>query len=423
MNLPTLHLPHNKEAEQALLSALLRNPACRAGAKEELSASDFATKSHQDLYKVITSDNLDLSGIHTELQRQGLLEKCGGKEYLMELATISSTTVHWPYYAKIIKDMAFRSRLIIQCLDTVEQAGKPSGDLGVLLAEHKEALRGFEPRKIDYATNRELVNQAYDIIGERHREEKHNVGIFTGYKNIDNYLHGMEPKTTFYLKGESGSGKSSLAMNIGENIVSAYQGSVLYFTLESTALALTFRRFARYTKIALTRIRTGNIRSEGEWENITKACNALYDNHMVLIEHSRFRWFEDIQAFCESFAINNKLLLVIIDFLQLMRSKTKHNSRHLELSYISDCLNFLAKDLDCPVLILSQVNKDYEAKESRDVENNADNVWEIKRETQDSELASLRATKGKDSGVWFTTLKFDRFIQRFYDCEEQYKAF
>lgn len=414
--------PHDIQAEQAVLCAIINAPFCRAKVKAELSPDDFYREVHSDLFSVICSNTLDLTGIHAELQSQALLEKCGGKEYLMELATMGTGSAHWAHYVRIVEDLAVRRRIIEQCQVTAEKTHDTLTDISAILSEHKTVIRGLDTKECDYQPNKELVNRAYEIIGERHRTKDHRVGILTGYKNIDSRIHGMEPKTTFYLKGESGTGKSALALNIGENLVSENDGSIPYFTLESTALALTFRRFARHSRIALTRIRTGNIKSDAEWEDITRTCNELYNNGMILLEHSRFRWFENIQTFCESYAMSHKLLLVIIDFLQLMRTRVRQNSRHLELSYISDSLNYLAKDLNCPILILSQVNKDYQTKESRDIENNADNIWEIKRETKESELATIRATKGKDSGTWQTTLRFDRFIQRFCDCDEQYEA-
>mgnify|MGYP000046910425 CR=1 FL=1 len=96
---------------------------------------------------------------------------------------------------------------------------------------------------------------------------------------------------------EKGTGKSALALNIGENIAMKYDGTVLYFTLESTDIALTLRRFARHARIALTRIRTGNIKSDGEWKGIAIAANELSDNNMIIIEKSRFKWFEELLIF------------------------------------------------------------------------------------------------------------------------------
>jgi replicative DNA helicase len=257
---------------------------------------------------------------------------------------------------------------------------------------------------------------------EEKSKTNHTIGILTGFKNIDDNIHGLESKCTYYLKATSGTGKSSLALNIGENIAKAYKGYVLYFTLESTDIALTMRRISRHSKIALTRIKTGNIRSEGEWESLVRTAKELSDSNMLIIENSKYRWFESMRAFCESFALENETLLIIVDFLQLVRSRVKQNSRHLELSYISDCFNFLAKNIGCPVMILSQVNKDYQTKESRDIENNADNVWLLERKNNEDEYLKLIATKGKDIGPWKTWLKFDRFIQKFSDCEEQYET-
>ena len=399
--------PQNIQSEQVVICSMMFNPDIIPDVVDRLSPDDFYLESHQHIVQVIYKvRSRDLLTISTELQRLGLHEKTGGDAYLGKLSEITSVWAGWEYHAGIIEEMAERRRVINQCTGIAERCHNQREDLDEILSDAQHIIPHQE-QKSDYTPNLDLVNKAFKVIEERSKNE-HKVGLLTGFKEIDANISGLEPKCTYYIKAESGTGKSAFAINIAENVATGNDGTVLFFTLESTDLAITFRRMARRSGIALTRIRTGNLKNDGEWEDLTRVSDELADSNMVVIENSRFRHFENIQTFCHSFSQNKNLLLIVIDFLQLLRSKSKQPSRHLELSYISDMCNYLAKDLDCPIMVLSQVNAEYKTKESRDIENNADNVWELRRDNKESESAELNAVKGKDTGTWKCWLKFTR---------------
>ena len=236
-------------------------------------------------------------------------------------------------------------------------------------------------------------------------------------------MHGLEVKQTYYLKGASRSGKSALALNICDQILEQYpdEGVGLYFTLESDRLQLNLRRISSWTRIPLTRLQLGNFYDGSDVEKYDWALQRLPKMSLQILDRSVYQNFERIASYCENQVLNSHIAFVVIDFLQLCHLRGYQQSRHLELSKITNLINALAKDLNCPILVLSQLNKEQEAKESRDIENNASHVWLITREPE-QEVAEIRGEKGKNIGTWGPVqLRFNRYCQWFKDERENHE--
>jgi replicative DNA helicase len=179
--------------------------------------------------------------------------------------------------------------------------------------------------------------------------------------------------------------------------------------------------------VFLSRLRTGDI-EDSQWSFLVEAANALSDNNLIIIDRPRYKKIENLVALTESLAMESPLSLIIIDHIQRMRTQKKFQSRHLELSYISEELSSLAKDCNVPLLILCQLNREvekrndkhprlYDMKESGDLEANADVVIGLYRANKESELLAVEALKGRDTGTWKTCLTFDRKTQKITDCK------
>jgi replicative DNA helicase len=188
----------------------------------------------------------------------------------------------------------------------------------------------------------------------------------------------------------------------------------LYFILESTALAQTFRRLANRTGIPLTRLRIGNIFGDGEWESITKACGDISDSKLWVIDNPQYCRFESMQALCETLSMDQHIALIVVDFLQLMSLSGNWQSEHHKFKNITIQFNHLAKNLRCPFLILSQLNVEGQLKESRDIYSNADHVWRLERQGE-SKLVKFIFEKGRDTGTATKWLEFDTHHMRFTD--------
>ncbi|MBD3224848.1 MAG: hypothetical protein GF313_08970 [Caldithrix sp.] len=414
--------PQSVEAEQAVIAGMMVFTDIIPNVKEILDSSDFYLKSHEKIVEAIY--DIDASGaipdiitVSEYLKSHNTLIAAGGEEYLMTLADSVSTSGQTQYYIEIIKEHAIRRSIIISC-EEISEIAFQRGSLEDLLTSYRSSMKILDPHE-KTPSHIEQINQIANEIEEQSKNPNPVSGVLTGYAGIDKNMVGLEKQTTIYIKAQSQTGKSALALNIAENIGMTYDGYIPFYTLESTHRALNKRRFARATNIPLTRIRLGNLHDEYEWERFNEAIKELSKSKLHIIDLSRYRYIENIIIHLETIKRSRKysgISLIVIDFLQLLDTYKKYSNKHERFSILSDELNTLSKDMDCPVLVLSQVNKDYDAKESGDIENNATHVWELRAE-KDTEVVKLVAVKGKDTGHWSTSLRFQRYAQRFCDLE------
>lgn len=412
--------PHSLDAEQAVLAAALLNSKAIPKIQKILAADDFYREAHAYLWEALCSlwqkrEAIDLITLPNELNRTGVLEKAGGTSYIAMLADAVSTSAGAEHYAHIVKEHSRRRQVIRQCGVTADALYQPWAEPDAILSEHKAALRQIESiESDDELDSTAAVWDAVDFIQEQ-SEGDQTVGRLTGFKNIDRYLHGLEPQCTYYLGGFRSSGKSSLALNICNNI----GGSIFYFTLESSRRALILRLISIRTGIPLTRLKTGNIpHGRGEWRAIHEASGDIAQSGMHIIDKYRYRQFEALRAFCETVAMDQQIDLIVVDYLQLVKMGGKFNSRRDLYQELSNSFGDLAKELKVPVLILSQLNDEGQLKESRDIEDRADYVLLLDRKGEDNKLAELNCTKGKDLGKWSCWLEFDRFKVMWRDWME-----
>lgn len=404
-------LPHSLEAEQAILGAIIQYPESLPKVKKTLDPSDFYHESHTLIYDAALSvENLDYVVLMNELEKRNQLNEVGGSGYLLLLIDNILTSVGIEEHAKIVKTFSKQRKIINLCSQSAEKAFSGHEEVENILSDLKSGIHNIETdQPIDYTPNRQILANRLDIIEARSKGEQ--PGYMTGIQKLDNRIYGLWPSCTYVLQAKSQSGKSSLALNIGDNVAEAYPGYiVLYFVLESSKEYLNDRRLSRRTQIPLTRLQLGRIYDEHEWECLTKACNELPEN-ILFIDDPRFFVFEKLSAYVESFAMENQVSLVIIDFLQLIRSSKSFKNRHLELSHVATQINWLAKTIKAPVLYLSQINKEGATKESGDIYNAADVVLWLHRE-KDEQDATVEGAKGRDiQAPFWVHLTFERNTQ------------
>ena len=424
--------PHNAEAEIAILSGMLNYPDNTLQVMQEIQPDDFYREAHIVICEAFFALKTDsaLISIKDYLSKRNLLERAGGTEYLMSMATASSTSAGYKYYCGIVKDLSRKRQIIQQCTATAEACYYPHQDTKEILAAHKSEMTGIQSSQSwDIKSNAVLINEVFKEIERRAEEEDPYMGPKTGLENIDKHLRGLRPGTVTVLAAESGVGKSALALNICDYISRHYPGKAPYFTLESTDTLLMYRRLAARSGIALTRLNLGKIYNN-EWPELTTELqNISADNNMMLIENSAFSTLENMVSFVEGISFDNPLSIVIIDYLQLMSSRSRQNTRHHEISYISRDIAQLAKRVKVPILLLSQVGKDVEKrgnrrpllsdlKESGDIRNDAHNILFMYRKAEDEPLTEIYSRKGKDVGTWKTVVNFEQNTMRFKDVDD-----
>jgi replicative DNA helicase len=406
--------PNNIEAEQAVLCGCFLEPRIIPQVQQILTEDDFYRSSHQLIFRGITElrDLLEPVVFGEWATSKGLLDKIGGVDYLATILEAVSTSGAWKYHAEIIKTLSQRRQLIATCSNTLERAFSQVDDLISILSDHKTAIRDTQAeRRPAYRSMAELVNITSKLI-EARAAGKLLIAHKTGFEVIDTQIQGLEPSCTYYLGAPSHTGKSALALNIARNVAS--QGLVLYFILESTDTAQTFRLLANQTGIPLTRLRLGKIYGDSEWEDLSKALNELSDTNLLILDQAKYAQFDQLQSLCETLAMENDLRLVVVDFLQLVGLRGQFQSEHHRFKQITINFNHLAKSLQCPFLILSQLNQENQLKESRDIYSNADHVWRLDRH-EESPFVQVIGEKGKDTGKWRGWLKFDAHKMRFED--------
>ena len=421
--------PHDLDAEQALLGACLLNPAIVPRVAKVLHPADFYRSANSHIAEAIfeLGDGTNLVSLADTLRRKGALDKAGGMEHLVQLADSVSTSAAWSHCARIVKNMSRHRQIIAQCTEAMERSFAQLDEPGEILSDLKDRLKELIAEDTaPYRRPIDLVREIYADIEERNRTGQREVGVKTGLKAIDINMNGLEPRTTIYLAARPSVGKTALAVNISEYIAT-HHGRVLYFTAESGDVMLMRRRLAAQSTVFYSRIRSGNI-DDSQWPLLVEAVDELSKtDNFVIVDKPKYKFVEYLSALCEAETLDNPLSLVVIDHLQLMRTRQKITSRHDRFSVVSEKIQDMAKDLNVPVIVLSQLSRavgdgpprlEY-LKESGDIEQNADTVIGLYRRDKTDNALELECLKGRDIGVWRSEVRFEQNIQRVYDVGEE----
>jgi replicative DNA helicase len=298
-------------------------------------------------------------------------------------------------------------------------------DLGEISSNLLENLRRMNDRGGKYVLeSAELARKVFSDLERRAQAEEKNVGILSGIRGLDERTGGFEAGNLVLLAARPSVGKTALSSTMAENM--AKEGAVVvYASMEMSGEALTRRRVASESGVFLNRIRWADIEAN-QWEFLVNACNALADRRLLIIDSPKYKTIEDMVNLVEYLATRHPIGAFFLDYLQLMESRRRFQSRHLEISAISNALKWLAKDLHIPVIALSQLSREIEKrppskqrpilsdlKESGDLEADADIVLGLYCANQESQVLEVKCLKGRDIGAgWSCELSFDRHTQR-----------
>jgi replicative DNA helicase len=416
--------PHDKNAEIATLSALLLNVDHIGKCKGILNPDDFWEEIHRAIYTSLLNlhdvgDPITLVTVNSEASKGfKVYRENKGTERLTEILDFASTSQGWMYSARIVKAASRRRKIIDQCQSAIQMA-YANADLDQITQSIKQTVSSLESeeRAEEWPDNQKIAQKIYETATRKNETGEHALGVLTGLFNIDKHMHGLPAGCTIYLGGKSTSGKSALALSICQLIDQdpENKNAILYFTFESSEAFLTVRRFAWDSEIPSTRIQTGNLRSDEEIYTLQTSRDRIGQSNLYVFDHPKYRQFETLAGFVEGAAARRPLTLIVADYFQLMKMYGRFPTQHAMYKEIVCSFNDLAKILKVPILILSQLNQAGDLKESGDIFNNADHVWMLSRESQESETATLVGQKAKDIGPWSAQLRFQRYIQRFSD--------
>ena len=388
--------PHNLEAEQTILGGILINNDALNQVVDILSGEDFYRETHAQIFEGMLAlynrdDPVDLITLSQVLKERGALDKIGGTDYLASLAEATSTSAGIMYHAKIVNDLSTRRSLIRHCARISESCFEFTNDTDEVLDSAEQSIFEIAERNIDqdFFPLNEVIKESFKKLETTSHKGDFITGISTGFTDFDNLTSGLQPSDLIIIAGRPSMGKTSLALNIAHYAALEEKVGVALFSLEMSKLQLGIRLLGLDAMIDASKLRKGSLQDD-EWIRLTDAANRLSEMPIYVDDSSGLSALE-MKAKARRLKKKHNISLVIVDYLQLMQSKKSVESRQQEISDVSRSLKALAKDLNIPVVALSQLNRKVEdrpnkrpiladLRESGAIEQDADVILFIYRE-------------------------------------------
>ncbi len=431
--------PQNIEAEQSVLGSLLIDPDAIIKVAGFLEAEDFYRDSHGAIYNAIRAlherrQPADFVTVVDELERMGELERIGGGTYLTSLINSVPTSVHVEHYGHIVERAAIMRRLIAAAGGIAALAYEEHDDVDEVIDQAEQLLFDVSQRRISRALRpmSEIVEDYYRRVEFLVEHADEPLGVPTGFASLDRILGGLQPSDLIIIAARPGIGKTSLSLAMAANAATKYNAVVALFTLEMSSEQLAQRLISSDTGIDSQRLRLGRI--EGiEWQQLTLSIEK-YAKTRIFIDDTPSPSPMELRTKARRLAAEYDLDLVVVDYLQLMHGGNRRSENRVqEISYISRSLKGLARELNVPVVALSQLSRAVESRadrvpklsdlrESGSIEQDADVVMFIYQDDvdEDPERASIRdivIAKHRNGPLGRVSLHFDADHTRFADLE------
>ncbi len=445
--------PHSVEAEQAVLGGLMLDDSVWDSVVDELYAEDFYRGEHRLIFAVMVEQvesgkPVDVVTLVEALDKRGELDNAGGIDYLSDLASHARGTANITAYAQIIRERATLRTLIRVAGEIADHSYNPGGrEASDLLDEaEKKVFQISDSRARDGGPKQvnPLLTHAVERIDELIKSEGGVTGLSTGFKDLDTKTSGLQNSDLIVVAGRPSMGKTTFAMNIVEHTILNQERPVVVFSLEMPADSLIFRMLSSLGRIDQSRLRSGQL-DDDDWPKLTAAISKLKDRPL-LIDDSVGLSPTEMRARVRRVAREQGTpALVVVDYLQLMQIKGYAENRVGEISEISRSLKTLAREFDCPVVALSQLNRGLEQRpnkrpvmsdlrESGAIEQDADVIAFVYRDevynedTSEQGIAELIIGKQRNGPIGTVRLSFLGHHTRFENLalpgyEEQYAPF
>lgn len=389
--------PQNLDAEMSLLGAVLIDDEVLANISDKLKAVDFYDKRHVLIFDAMMRlyerhQPVDLLTLSDELTKRSELEIVGGSAYLTDLTNYVPTAAHAETYAEMIKQKAVRRRLIKASTDIAELGYDEEKDIASLLESAETELFAVSDTnaKQELVSLEQILTESFDRLEELHRDGGKLRGLKTGWRDLDNITAGLQRSDLIVLAARPAMGKTTLVTNLAYNVASKEKKSVLFFSLEMSKEQLVDRMLADASGVDAWNIRTGNL-SDSDFEKLSTAMGEMAEAP-IYIDDTPGMTVLEMRTKARREAHNHPLGLIIIDYLQLMQGSGRSDGNRVqEVSEISRGLKLIARELDVPVIALSQLSRSVESRnpqipqladlrESGSIEQDADIVTFIYRE-------------------------------------------
>ena len=362
--------PHSVEAEQAVLGGVFLRPDSLFTVIDTLGEDDFYLPSHRILYgafRTLFQQNapIDLLSVAEYLKDNALLEDCGGAVYLADLAKNTISSANIGFYATLVRDKALARNLITSCAEVISQGFDASVRVQELLDSTEQTIFNIAQRSTNktYKDSGELTRKVFSDLVARMERKETLTGISTGYARLDDMTAGLQNSDLLIIAARPSMGKTAFALNIAMNAAVRNQIPTVIYSLEMSMEQLLMRMLCAWGKVDLSILRRNRLTDE-DWQALYQAAPA-FEQAPLYIDDSASLSPLEIRARTRRLKMEKGVQLVIIDYLQLMRSSRKTDSRELEISDISRNLKAMAKELDLPVIALSQLNRKVEERKDK----------------------------------------------------------
>jgi replicative DNA helicase len=432
-------LPHNQEAERTVLGAILVDNAAFNSAAEILGREDFHREAHRRIFEAMAalaerSQPIDLVTLKDELARQNALEAVGGAAYLAGLVDGVPRVTSLEHWGRIIKEKAVLRNLIHAGNRIVQSCFEGEEDAATLLDRAEKSIFDIAERRIrqGFLAMSEIVKESYRTIDQLSQSKDVVTGLPTGFVDIDHLTSGLQRGDLVIVAARPAMGKTSFCLNVGQHVALRTGETVGIFSLEMSKEQLALRMLCADARVDAHRLRTGQL-GEKDWARLAKAYADLSRSPLYIDDSATITPLE-MRAKCRRLKAEHGLGLVIVDYLQLVSSSGRSENRQQELSAISRSMKGLAKELEVPVVALSQLSRATEARtdrrpqlsdlrESGALEQDADIVMFIYREEEykatdeNRGIAEIIIGKQRNGPTGSRRLAFIKEFTRFENLE------
>ncbi|WP_195619250.1 replicative DNA helicase [Clostridium paraputrificum] len=443
MDAPVMRsLPQSIEAEQSVIGSMIIDKSAIAQVAEKLTEDDFYRDGHKIIYKAIfemfkNDMAVDLVTLLEYLKSTDQLEKAGGVTYITEVSSSVPTTANLSSYIKIVEEKSILRRLIKASTTIIEDSYNKQGEVeGVLDLAEKKIFDIAEKRSTsDFESLSDVLERGFLEIERLFNNKGQITGVPSGFTDLDAKTSGFQKGDMVLIAARPSMGKTTFALNIAENAALREGKSVVIFSLEMPKEQLAYKLLCSEANVDMLKLRTGNL-DDKDWENIARATGPL-SKAKIYIDDTAGVTVMEMRSKCRRLKMEYGIDLILIDYLQLMSGSSSEN-RQQEVSEISRSIKALAKEMECPVIALSQLSRAPEQRadhrpmlsdlrESGSIEQDADLVMFLYRdeyynkETEDKNMAECIVAKHRNGPVGTVKMAFLGALSKFGDLDVIHK--
>lgn len=434
-------MPHSNEAERAVVGSMIMDSEAITTAMEKITSEDFYNKQYGALFKAMVElfnegKTCDLITIKSKLEEMDVPSEVVSLDFIRNILEVVPTSANIKQYADIVYEKAVMRNLIRANEDITSKCYAGNEKLDSILAEtEKKVFDIIQTGSTgDYVPVRQVVLNVIEKIEKASQTKGMITGIATGFRKLDHQLSGLQPSDMILIAARPSVGKTAFVLNITERVAVRDKIPVAIFSLEMSSEQLINRVISQNSMVSSQKMRVGDL-SDNEWANVVESANII-GNSDIIIDDTPGITIEDMRSKCRKFKLEKDIQLVIVDYLQLMTTKARYSSREQEIAAISRTLKGIARELNVPVIALSQLNRASETREDRkpimadlresgSIEQDADVVMLLSRfydkdtKTEDRNRIIVNVAKQRNGPVGEVQLVWLPQFTKFEDAETE----